>query len=193
MKTVVLLSGGIDSTVMAYSFKDQGRTLYGFSVDYGQAHVKELQAAARVASLVCEDWVRVAIPPIFAPNALTGGGGSTTVPARNLVFLSMALAYGVAIGADEVAIGVTKDDAKRFNDCRPDFMSAFADTIEEALGPGPRPTLRCPLIGSSKAEVVALGRRLGVPLNRTWSCYGNEHEPCGRCTACEDRAAAMGP
>jgi 7-cyano-7-deazaguanine synthase len=194
MKTVILLSGGIDSSVLAYDLRDKGDELTGFWVNYGQSHISELAAAAYIASEVCESFESVEIPPIFAPNALTGGGGSVIVPARNLVFLSLAYSFAVRIGADAVAIGVIKDDADRFPDCTPRFIGSFYDTIGCAIGDGRDskvPLLRTPYIYKSKRDVAELGADLGVPFEKTWSCYGGDAEPCGECLACQERAAVL--
>lgn len=191
-RVVVLLSGGIDSTVMAHRLKSDGRELHGLSINYGQAHARELHCAALTASEVCKSYECVQVSQFFAPNALTGGGDSVIVPGRNMVFLSVAFSYAVGIGADEVAIGVVKNDAERFPDCRPVFMGQFYEMIGEALGHESVPILRTPFIHKTKREVVKIGRTLGVDLNRTWSCYAGDAVPCGECLACVERDMAMG-
>lgn len=191
MRTVLLLSGGVDSSVLAYHLKNQGREVHGFSVNYGQAHLRELHSAAYVASQACASYEVVDVPSMFAPNALTGGGEDVVVPVRNLIFLSLAYAYAVRIGAEEVAIGVVKNDAERFPDCRPVFMGEFYETIGSALGHKNVPRLRTPFIYKTKREVVEIGRTLGVPFEKTWSCYHGNMEPCGKCLACKDREGAL--
>ena len=190
MKTVILLSGGIDSTVLAYHWKDQGNELHGLSVDYGQSHQRELLSAAFVASQVCESYECIDVPPIFAPNALTGEGGSVVVPARNLVLLTLASVYATSIDADDVLIGIVKEDAERFPDCHPEFVCRFIECFGLALGDEStnQPITRAPFIDKTKAEVVRLGNDLGVHWSKTWSCYGGGVEPCGECLACEERA-----
>lgn len=195
MRTVILLSGGVDSATLAYFLKDEGHELHALFINYGQTHIRERQSAAYIASRACEGFSDYEIPPLFAPNALTGGGGSVIVPARNLVFLSLAYAYAVSIHAVQVAIGVVKDDSARFPDCTPRFVGSFYDTIGCALGDSrdlPIPLLRTPFIYKTKHEVVEIGRGLGVPYEKTWSCYGGDMEPCGECLACEERARVLG-
>lgn len=189
MKTVLLLSGGIDSSTLAYHLRDQGRELHALSINYGQVHLRELHAAAYVASEVCESYECLDVPAMFARNALTGGGDDIVVPARNLIFLSLAYAYAGKVGAEEVAIAVVRNDAERFPDCTAPFMGEFYETIGYALGHKDVPRLRTPFIFKTKAEVVDIGKRLGVPFEKTWSCYRGDMEPCGECLACQERAA----
>ena len=210
---VVLLSGGMDSAVVLAHLRAEGFDCHALSFDYGQRHRVELERAAELAAAIGAVSHRVARIDLraFGASALTadidvpkdqdpdGGRGIpvTYVPARNTVFLSHALAMAEAIGARDIGIGVNAIDYSGYPDCRPAFVEAFERLANlatragvEAMERGERwVRVRTPLLELSKAAIVRRGRELGVPLERTVSCYdpGAGGEPCGRCDACQLR------
>jgi 7-cyano-7-deazaguanine synthase len=203
MKAVVLLSGGLDSaTVMAMARKE-GRRIFALSFDYGQRHGIELQSARRIAAASgAEEHVIFTIDlRQFGGSALTGehevpkdavdrpGVPVTYVPARNTVFLSVALAYAETIDADEIWIGVNAVDFSGYPDCRPAFVEAFQNVILTGTRSGVeqgRPTIVAPLMNMSKRDVVVAGTALGVDYSITHSCYDPDREglACGHCDSC---------
>lgn len=205
MKAIVLLSGGLDSTVVAARAKADGYRLLALSVDYGQRHRIELEAAAAVARALGAE--RQVVLPIdlraFGNSALTAetavpkGGVEpgipvTYVPARNTVMLSLALAFAEAEGARDLWIGVNALDYSGYPDCRPEFVAAFealANLATKAGVEGARFRVHTPLISMTKADIVREGMALGAPLDLTWSCYDPQAQgPCGACDSCRLRA-----
>ena len=205
---VVLLSGGLDSTVAAAHAQAGGFTLTALAIDYGQRHRIELDAAAAVARALRIE--RHIVLPLdlraFGGSALTddiavpkegvGDGIPVTyVPARNTVFLSLALALAEASGARDIVIGVNAIDYSGYPDCRPAFIAAFeamAALATKAGVEGARFTVHTPLAALSKAEIVRLGVQIGAPLALTWSCYDPQAgRPCGACDSCRLRAAGF--
>jgi 7-cyano-7-deazaguanine synthase len=207
MRGLVILSGGLDSTVcMALAARDTDRLL-ALTFDYGQRHRVELECAARVAAhygaehlvvtLDASRWGGSALtdPTIEIPEAAPGSDADaipvTYVPARNLVFLAVAMGVSEARGADVVYLGVNALDYSGYPDCRPEFVRAFEAAAALALKRGVEGNpvaVRTPLIALSKADIVRLGVSLGAPLHLTWSCYRGDDHPCGRCDACALRA-----
>ena len=208
MKCVVLLSGGLDSYTAAAIARSQGFDLYALTVNYGQRHADELTAARKVAaSLGVARHLDVAID-------LRGIGGSaltsdlpvprdrdlqatdipsTYVPARNSIFLSIALGWAEVVGARDIFIGVNALDYSGYPDCRPEFIRAFeslAAVATRAGVEGGRFTIHTPLITLSKADIIRRGLDLGLDYALTHSCYdpGPQGQPCGRCDSCVLRA-----
>ena len=201
---VVLLSGGLDSTTALAVARSEGLTCHALTVRYGQLHQVELDAAARVAAALGADEHRVVeldLRPI-APSALTtpsvavpkdrslgeiGAPGDvppTYVPARNTVLLALALAWAESVGAREIFVGVNVLDASGYPDCRPEFVRAFEALAQVATRAGGF-RIRAPLIELTKAQIIALGMRLGVDYALTHSCYDPQGTAaCGRCDAC---------
>jgi 7-cyano-7-deazaguanine synthase len=209
-RAVVLLSGGLDSATTAAIAKQEGYEVYALSVDYGQRHRFELDAARRVAeSLGARQ--HVVLPVGLAQwggSALTGsievpkdrplgemaeGIPITYVPARNTVFLSLALAYAEVTGAADIFIGVNAIDYSGYPDCRPEFIAAFQQLANLATKAGVegrlRFTIHTPLIKMTKAQIIRQGAQLGVDFRLTHSCYDPSPEgiSCGRCDACQLR------
>ena len=205
----MLLSGGLDSTVcLALAAEEESPPVLALTVDYGQRHRVELDRAAAVAAhygadplvvrLDASAWGGsaltdhgVAIPEPTAGDGAGAGIPATYVPARNLIFLSVALGVAEARDLDSISIGVNALDYSGYPDCRPEFVASFAATARLALKRGVqgRPVeIRTPLIDRTKAEIVGLGMSLGAPLELTWSCYRGEGAPCGRCDSCALRA-----
>ena len=203
---VVLLSGGLDSTTVAAIAREQGFGLLALTIDYNQRHRIELGHAARVATAMG------AVRHIVLPLDLRGFGGSaltadiavpktgvepgipvTYVPARNTIFLSVALGWAEAAGARDLFIGVNALDFSGYPDCRPEFIAAFetmANAATKAGVEGQRFTVHTPLAAMTKADIVREGARLGVDFGMTWSCYDPTPagRPCGACDSCRLRA-----
>ena len=200
------MSGGLDSSTVVAIAKSQGFSVYALSFDYGQTHKVELEAAAQVAATmqVARHIVLNIDLSRFGGSALTGdaeipknrslaemgeGIPVTYVPARNTVFLSLALAWAEALQATDIFIGVNAIDYSGYPDCRPEFIQAF-----EAMGnlgtkigsEGARIKINTPLIAMTKAEIIRTGLKLGVDYGMTITCYdvSNEGEACGACDAC---------
>ena len=207
-KAVVLLSGGLDSATAAAIALADGCELYALTIGYGQRHAVELEAARTVAAaLGVARHVELRIDlSAFGGSSLTGSGPvpkdrdvdaggipSTYVPARNTVFLSLALAWAEALGAFDIYIGVNAVDYSGYPDCRPEFIAAFERTAglaTKAGVEGARFTIHTPLISLTKAEIISRGLSLGVDYGLTSSCYdpGPAGRPCGRCDSCVLRA-----
>ena len=203
---VALVSGGLDSMVSAAIARAEGRPLYALSVDYSQRHRIELDAARGVAAaLGAERHVVLSLDlAAFGGSALTAdiavpktgvepGIPVTYVPARNTIFLSLALGWAEAVGARDLYIGVNALDYSGYPDCRPEFIAAFEDLAElatKAGSQGERFRIHAPLQHMTKADIVREGTRLGLDLGLSWSCYdpapGGEH--CGLCDSCRLRA-----
>jgi 7-cyano-7-deazaguanine synthase len=202
---VVLLSGGLDSTTVAAMARAQGFRLLALTVDYNQRHRIELDAAARVAAALGVE--RQVVMPLdlraFGGSALTDdiavpkGGVEpgipvTYVPARNTVFLSLALAWAESAGACDLFIGVNALDYSGYPDCRPDFIAAFEAMAAKATKAGVEGgafRVHTPLIDLTKAGIVREAARLGVDLSLTWSCYDPtpDGKHCGACDSCRLR------
>jgi 7-cyano-7-deazaguanine synthase len=210
-RAVVLLSGGLDSATTAAIARADGHAVHALSVDYGQRHRFEIDAAAAVAAAVGvaeHRHVRIDLRA-FGGSALTddlevpkdrpdGAGGIpvTYVPARNTILLGLALAYAEVIEARAIYIGVNAVDYSGYPDCRPAFVEAFERLANLATRMGVEGSpfeIRAPLIDLSKAEIIRRGLDLGVDYGLTVSCYdpGPDGRPCGRCDACRLRAAGF--
>ncbi|RMG33393.1 MAG: 7-cyano-7-deazaguanine synthase QueC [Gammaproteobacteria bacterium] len=205
-KAVVLLSGGLDSATALAIARDQGFVCHALSFDYGQRHAAELQAARRIAEAlgVVEHKVLPLSLDAIGGSALTdtsiavpeeGGEGIpvTYVPARNTVFLSLALGWAEVLGARDLFVGVNAVDYSGYPDCRPEFIAAFerlANLATRAGVEGEAFRVHAPLIEMTKAEIVRTGTALGVPYELTVSCYqaDSEGRACGRCDSCRFRA-----
>ena len=204
-KAVILLSGGLDSATVLALARAQGLTCYTLSFDYGQRHRAELEAAVRVSRHLGALEHRVMEIPIGAlgGSALTdadidvpedGGDGIpvTYVPARNTVFLSLALAWAEVLSADSIFIGVNAVDYSGYPDCRPEFIETFQSLAALATKQGVegRPvTIEAPLVALTKAEIIRQGMAAGVDYAQTVSCYRADEQgrACGHCDACRLR------
>ena len=208
-KAVVLVSGGLDSATTLALAQEQGYACYAISFDYGQRHRCELQAASKVAQTagVVEHKVislnldniggsALTDTAIAVPDQPTEGIPVTYVPARNTVFLSLALAWAEVLAADAIFIGVNAVDYSGYPDCRPEFIAAFANMAKLATKAGVEGHpigVETPLIHLSKAEIIQQGLRLGVDYANTISCYDPDDagRACGRCDSCRLRAAGF--
>lgn len=208
---VVLLSGGLDSYTAAAVARRDGFDLFALTVRYGQRHAQELEAARRVAAALG------VVRHLEIDVELSRMGGSaltadidvpkdqpidpavipvTYVPARNTVFLSLALGWAEVVGATDLVIGVNALDYSGYPDCRPEFIRAFealARVATKAGVEGAEFRVHTPLLTLSKAEIVRLGLSLGLDYGLTHSCYdpGADGAPCGRCDSCRLRAAGF--
>jgi len=210
---VVLLSGGLDSVTVAAWLARRGHPLVALTVDYGQRHRAELEAARRLARhlevrehvLLRVDLRAVGGSALTADLPVPKAGEPlapvspdipvTYVPARNLLFLSLAVGLAEARGARDVGIGVNALDWSGYPDCRPEFLEAFQRAAAAGTRPGVQAEpvrIHAPLLHMRKAEILALARELGVPVEATLSCYdpGPDGSPCGLCDACRLRARA---
>jgi 7-cyano-7-deazaguanine synthase len=206
-RAVVLLSGGIDSTTTLAVASAKGHRTFALTVDYNQRHRCELQAARRVAEVLgCAAHLVIPLDlRVIGGSALTDdaevpkagpraqGIPVTYVPARNTIFLSLALAWAEVLGAWDIFIGANIRDYSGYPDCRPEYLEAFEKTANLATaapveGRG-RFHIRAPLIGKSKSEIIRMGVSLGVDYSLTHSCYdpGPQGLACGRCDSCRFR------
>ncbi len=202
---LVVLSGGLDSTVCLALAREEHETLLAVTFDYGQRHRIELGRAATLAGLYGAEHLVVRLDlsawggsaltdsKIDVPAAENGDGGipATYVPARNLIFLSVATGIAEVRRADSIYLGVNALDYSGYPDCRPEFIDAFRAVAALGLKRGVEGNpvdIRTPLIASTKAEIVRTGVRIGAPLHLTWSCYGGGPLPCRVCEACSLRA-----
>jgi 7-cyano-7-deazaguanine synthase len=203
---IAVVSGGMDSTVLAYQATGLFSKVDLLSVDYGQRHRKELGYAAMTAErLGCRhDVVVLPLSTMLAGSALTDASvevphghyaadtmALTVVPNRNAVLISVAYAVAVARGADAVLVGVHAGDHHVYPDCRPAFVSALDEALRignEGVG---RVRLEAPFVNHSKTDIARLGSRLGVEWAETWSCYEGGEVHCGRCGTCVERHEAF--
>ncbi|MCU0767403.1 MAG: 7-cyano-7-deazaguanine synthase QueC [Gammaproteobacteria bacterium] len=206
IEAVVLLSGGLDSATVLAMARAQGRVCHALSLDYGQRHAAEIAAARRVAhtlGAVEHKVIPIALdafggsaltdPRIAVPEGETTGIPVTYVPARNTVFLALALGWAEVLGARELHIGVNALDYSGYPDCRPEYIAAFehlANLATRAGVEGERFHVHAPLIAMTKAQIIREGVRLGVDYALTVSCYQADAEgrACGRCDSCRLRA-----
>ena len=210
-KAVVLLSGGLDSATVLALALSEGYACHALSVDYGQRHRVELEAAVRVArALGAAEHKTVRIDlTAFGGSALTDaniavptrgvqkdGIPVTYVPARNTIMLSLALAWAEVLGAQDLFFGANAVDYSGYPDCRPEYMQAFermANLATKAAVEGHRLTLHTPIIGLSKAQIIEQGLKLGVDYRLTVSCYQADAQgrACGMCDSCRLRRAGF--
>jgi 7-cyano-7-deazaguanine synthase len=206
-KAVVLLSGGLDSATVLAIAKSQGYEAYALSFSYGQRHIMELEAAARVSQslgVVAHRTAKIDLR-VFGGSALTSdidvpkgrdldamshGIPITYVPARNTIFMSFALAWAEVIGSSDIFIGVNALDYSGYPDCRPEFIEAFEKMANLATRAGVEGVqalkIHTPLIAMTKAQIIAEGLKLGVDYSLTSSCYDPSAagKPCGQCDNC---------
>jgi 7-cyano-7-deazaguanine synthase len=201
------LSGGLDSSTCLALARRDGFACYAITFDYGQRHKFELEAAARIAAALGVErrlvvkigldafggsalTADVAVPKARSLDEMSHGIPVTYVPARNTIFLSLALAWAEVLESADIFIGVNALDYSGYPDCRPEYIEAYERMANLATRAGveghTRLTIHTPLIGLSKAQIVTLAHELGVPFGLTHSCYdpGVGGQPCGACDAC---------
>lgn len=209
-RAVVVLSGGLDSTVCMSVAKKEGYEIFPLTFAYGQRHSKEVEQAKKIAefyecghrhlvvdigffrdigssALTSDD---IDVPTNRDPEQMDKDIPVTYVPFRNAVFLSMAVGYAEAVKAEKIYIGVNALDYSGYPDCRPQFINAFQEAVNlgtAAAGKGMAIKIETPLISLTKAEIVKLGVQNGAPLHLTTSCYQGKEKACGRCDSCRLR------
>jgi 7-cyano-7-deazaguanine synthase len=207
--TVAVVSGGLDSTVMAYALRAEGHRLHAISFDYGQRHRRELDCARALAADLGAPWELVdlraaGITRLLAGSALTDESievpeghyadesmRATVVPNRNAVMLALACALAGSIGAGAVAFAVHAGDHPIYPDCRPEFVEAFEAMERVAMQGMAELRILAPFVQLTKQDIVRLGAEHGVPFERTWSCYKGGELHCGRCGTCHERREAF--
>ncbi|MED0670476.1 7-cyano-7-deazaguanine synthase QueC [Aneurinibacillus aneurinilyticus] len=208
-KAVVVLSGGLDSTTCMGIAKDAGYELYPLTFYYGQRHNREVEQAKKIADfygvpahrLVNLDFLgqiggsaltdtNIEVPVVQANAADEEEIPATYVPARNMIFLSLAAAYAEVVGAEAIYIGVSAVDYSGYPDCRPEFIRSMNETVHLATKAGAKGTgirIEAPLTHLSKKETIEWGLALGVPYELSTSCYQGGAEACGECDSCRLR------
>jgi 7-cyano-7-deazaguanine synthase len=202
MKAICLLSGGMDSTVsLAFALRE-GYEATALTINYGQRHVRELEAAKAVASHYGVKHVVMKFPLTDFKSALTDPSipvpdrpaedigydiPDTYVPARNIIFLSVAAGMAESVGASKVFIGANAIDYSGYPDCRPEFFQAFEQMLRVGTKAGTlgHPVgVEHPILRKTKADIVRMGQKMDVPFHLTWSCYRGGEKACGRCDSC---------
>ena len=200
-KSIILFSGGLDSTTALFYAKAKGFSPHALIFDYGQRHRKEVQQAKKIAQYAHVPYQIVKMSLPWQGSALLDKSiklpqrrkipqneiPSTYVPARNIIFLSFAASYAEAVGARTIFIGANAIDYSGYPDCRPEFFRAYKEVIRKGLKTGVEGKdidISAPLLYKSKAQIVKLARQLKVPLHLTWSCYRGGKRPCGKCDSC---------
>ena len=211
-RAIILLSGGLDSATTLFLAKNKGLDCYCLAFDYGQRHNREIESAKKIAraakcplqvvkirlpwkgSSLLDKKIKLKAHSPTCPERKRGKHKAqipaTYVPARNIIFLSFALSYAEAIGAEKVFIGANAIDYSGYPDCRPGFYKSFSIAAKKGTKSGVegKPIkIETPLINKTKAQIVRLGKSLGVPFAFTWSCYKGGKKPCGGCDSCKLR------
>jgi len=208
MKAVCLLSGGMDSSTLAYLAKSEGYEILALHLNYGQrTEGKERACAKKIAGLLgAQDFVEVDVGyfALFGASSLTDPAiavegfdparahiPNTYVPFRNANLLAIATSYAESKDADAIFIGVQSLDYSGYPDCRPQFIDAFQRVIDLGTKETTHIALNTPFISMTKTEILKLGLALGVPYKFTWSCYRNQDKACGTCGSCHFRKEAF--
>ncbi|HTT26421.1 MAG TPA: 7-cyano-7-deazaguanine synthase QueC [Thermoplasmata archaeon] len=208
-RSLVLLSGGMDSATALYWAKARSSSVDALTVHYGQRHAREIRSARDIARaagvrrhlvlrLPLGDLLRSGLTDPTAPlrsGGVRGGIPGSYVPARNTILLAIALGVAESGGCDRIVLGINAIDYSGYPDCRPEYLRAFRRLARLATKAGEErgaePRVEAPLLRLSKAGIVRLGERLGVPWALTWSCYRGRARPCGRCDSCRLRSAGF--
>lgn len=204
MKTILIYSGGMDSTTLLYKLRHGGDRVECLSFDYGQRHKKELKAAEKICKKlgVPHQIVDIrSLTKLMKGSALTDKikvpeghyqdktMRATVVPNRNMIFLSLGIAAAVSRNFDRVAIAVHAGDHAIYPDCRPAFIKAMKMASKAANYENI--DVHAPFLHRTKSEIAKIGKRLGVPFELTWTCYNGLKKPCGKCGACVERSEAL--
>lgn len=203
-KVVVIYSGGMDSFTVLHHAVQQGHEVYALSFNYGQRHVRELDAAAKVCQQLD---IPHKVVDITAINSLLAGSSltsdidipeghyaeasmqSTVVPNRNMILLSLAIGYAVSIGAEAVYYGAHSGDHAIYPDCRPEFVEKM-NAVSLIANYEPI-RIEVPYLRNNKAEILADGLRMNLDYSLTWTCYNGRDKACGKCGACVERLEAF--
>ena len=208
MRAVCLLSGGMDSTTLAYVAKDMGYDIIALHFTYGQrTEAKERECAQKIAGLLgAREFVEISLEHFkkIGASSLTDeslpveeyageeeGIPSTYVPFRNANLLAIATSLAEARRAEAIFIGVQTGDYPGYPDCRPEFIEAFQRAVDLGTAADPRITLMTPFVRKTKVDIIRTGLALGVPYEETWSCYQNNDRACGVCSSCHYRREAF--
>jgi len=204
-KSILILSGGLDSTTLLYKLLKEKKDVFVISFDYGQRHKKELEMAKLSCKKLSVDHKIVdvqSLRELISNSSLTSDNIEvpeesyqdesmriTVVPNRNMIFASIAIGYAVNIGADEIALGVHSGDHAIYPDCREEFIVALREVAKIA---NYKPIdVYAPFLNSTKGDIVKEGIEMGVDYSLTWSCYKGEEKPCGKCGSCQERKEAF--
>ncbi len=209
---VVLLSGGLDSATAAVIAKSQGYNLYGLTIAYGQRHLREVESAKVLANALGMVQHRIVdislreiggsaltddipVPINRSDNEISTGIPITYVPARNTIFLSVALGYAEVVDANVIVAGMNQVDYSGYPDCRSEYLNAFEKMANLATKAGVENDIKykiyTPLIDMKKAEIIASGLKLSLDYSLTWSCYNGGEFACGKCDSCKIRLAGF--
>jgi len=201
-KAICLLSGGLDSTVSLYYARSEGYEVKALTINYGQLHSVEIKKAQITAGLLGIEHQILEVPmpwkgsslldesiemPLGRTEIAEGDIPSTYVPARNTVFLSYALSWAEASGADSVFIGANQIDYSGYPDCRKEYFAAVQEVyrLGTKVGVDGNPiSIEMPLLSLNKRDIIVLGTKLSVPFENTWSCYKGGEQACGECDSC---------
>lgn len=205
MNTVLIYSGGLDSTVLLYRLRNAGRKVSALAVNYGQRHSCELDQAQQICRAIkvpCQIADLSSIQTLLAGSSLTSpeiavaeghyteeNMKTTVVPNRNMILLSLATGHAISIGAKTVAYAAHSGDHAIYPDCRNEFADAMAAAMQ--LCDWSKVALERPFVSWTKADIVTHGAELNVPFELTWSCYKGKKEHCGRCGTCIERREAF--
>jgi len=198
-KAVVLLSGGIDSSTALYIAKKKGYKCFPLIFDYGQRQNREISSAKTISRRAGLPYtlLKINLPwkgsslideCIDIPRKRKKGIPSTYVPARNTIMLSFALSFAESTKASGIFIGAHTEDYSGYPDCKPNYFKAFEKVKNLGTKDGKKIKIVTPLINKTKAEIIKIGKELGVPYDLTWSCYKGGKKPCGVCDSCYYRA-----
>lgn len=205
MKSVIIISGGIDSTTLLYKALSEKQQVYAISFNYGQKHSKELLMARGVTRGLGVPHVVVNIPEVqkVLSSTLTGSGDipeghyaqdtmkQTVVPNRNAIMLSIAYGYAISIKADQLMYGAHTGDHFIYPDCRPEFVAQLNRAFKTGNEGFGNVEIVAPFITISKSDIVREGIKLNVPFECTWSCYNGQDRPCLKCGTCTERTEAF--